>query len=77
MAARKRRSDRQIVGEVVSGSTTTFTLAYIPVSGSLEVFGGPARLLEGATLGGYSLSGKIITPSESYSAGGITANYRY
>jgi hypothetical protein len=77
MGIGNRRGVRQIVGEVVSGSTTTFTLAYLPVSGSLEVFGGPARLKEGATVGGYSLSGQIITPTESYSAGEIMANYRF
>jgi hypothetical protein len=77
MVIGNRRGMRQITGEVVAGSSVTFTLAHIPVADSVEVFGGPARLLNGATQGGYSLSGQVITPSESYSAGGITANYLY
>lgn len=73
----RRRGMRPKVGEVVAGSDTTFTLERQPMPESLEVFGGPARLAEGATVGGYSVSGQVITTTESYSAGEIRANYRW
>ncbi len=59
--------------EIISGSTQTFTLAYTPISGSLELYGQRKRLYPGDD---YSISGKVITTIASYSAGDLLGDYQ-
>jgi hypothetical protein len=61
--------------EVVSGSTTTFTLSLTPVVGSVHLYGNGMRLTPGAG-NDYTISEKIITTANSYSSGQILADYR-
>jgi hypothetical protein len=68
--------------EVVAGSGTAWTLAHTPVGGCvplvvvmLPAFGGITLLL-GQTPG-FTISGSNITTTNSYSAGGVFAWYRY
>lgn len=60
--------------EIVSGSGTTFTLANTPTAGSVRVFGLGQRLVPTTD---YSISGAVITPVSSWSAGQILADYTY
>ncbi len=64
----------QIVGEIVYGSGTSFTLAHPPVANTLALYGGGVRLDEGSG-DDYVLSGSIITTAVSYTAGQVTADY--
>jgi hypothetical protein len=65
-----------VIGEVVSGSGTSFTLAHTPVSSSLRLFGAGQRLTPGAG-NDYTISGATITTVNSYSAGQLLADYNY
>jgi hypothetical protein len=66
----------QIVGEIVYGSGTSFTLAHPPVANTLALYGSGIRLTEGVSAD-YVLNGSIITfnSPESYAAGTVTADY--
>jgi hypothetical protein len=65
-----------VIGEVVSGSGTTFTLANTPIAGSLRLFGAGQRLTPGAG-NDYTISGAVITTVNSYNAGQIIGDYNY
>lgn len=65
-----------VYNEVVSGSGIIFTLVHIPVSGTVVVYGNGQRLTPGAG-NDYTISGAIITTTNSYSAGQILADYTY
>lgn len=63
--------------EVVSGSSTTFTLANTPTAGSQHVYGNGQRLTPGAG-NDYTIAGAVITIlAGSYSAGAVLADYRH
>ncbi len=65
-----------IYNEVVSGSATTFTLANTPAAGLYAVYANGQRLTPGAG-NDYTLSGAVITTSQSWSAGAVLADYQY
>lgn len=60
--------------EIVSGSGTSFTLAHTPVSGLLAVYGQGQRLSPTAD---YTISGAVITTTNSWGAGQILSDYQY
>lgn len=64
--------------EVVAGSGTSFTLANVPIVGSVQLYGEGQRLTPGNV--DYTISGKNITiksdVGQTYSAGTILADYR-
>src|SRR5258708_6844045 len=65
----------QIVGEICSGSGTSFALAFTPVSNSQAIYGSGIRLTPGIG-NDYTISGGAITIiNGSYSAGQVTADY--
>jgi hypothetical protein len=64
----------KIVGEICSGSGTSFTLGFNPVTNSLALYGGGIRLQEGVG-NDYIIVGQVITLANSYSSGQITAGY--
>src|SRR5690242_6393904 len=66
-----------ITGEVVSGSGTSFTLANTPVVGSVALYGGGIRLIQGSNAD-YTINGAAITivNAPGYSAGSVVADYR-
>src|SRR5437016_2831353 len=63
-----------IVGEIVSGSGTSWTLAYAPVANSVALYAGGVRITPGVG-NDYSIVGLAITTFASYSAGQLTADY--
>lgn len=60
--------------EEVAGSGTLFTLAFLPIAGSVKLYARGQRLT--ILSGDYSIIGKTITPSLSWSAGDLYADYR-
>lgn len=69
-----------ITGEIVSGSGTSFTLAYPPISGSDAVYNGAARLRRfPATNYDYTINYTTggITMQYSLSTGALLADYRH
>ncbi len=69
-------SGTQVYNEIVSGSGTTFTLAFTPTTGTVVVYGNGQRLTPGAS-NDYTISGAIITTTNSFSAGTILADYSH
>lgn len=65
-----------VFNEVVAGSGTTFTLAHTPTSGTVQVFGNGQALTPGVA-NDYTISGAIITTTNSFGAGTILSNYLY
>lgn len=63
-----------VYGEVVAGSTTTFTLAHTPIAGTVRVHALGQRLTLGTD---YTISGATITTVSSWLAGAILADYAY
>lgn len=63
-----------VYNEVVSGSSTTFTLAHTPVTGTLRVYVRGQRILPTT---GYTLTGAIITTVDTLAAGDVNADYEY
>lgn len=61
-----------VVGEVVGGSGTTWTLLFTPTSGTLKLFGAGPRLKEGDD---YTVAGVTITTINPYPAGSLIADY--
>lgn len=60
--------------EVVSGSGTSFTLAFTPVAGSQHIYGNGIRLTPTVD---YTISGTAITIiAGTYVAGAVLADYR-
>lgn len=69
---------REVVGEAVDGSGTTWTLDHIPHSGTLEFFVNGVLLKSGATAAGYTRSGATITTTETYDSDAeALANYKW
>ena len=66
-----------VVNEVVPGSGTAFTLVNNPVSGSVALYNGGARIWPGAPPKDYTISGPNITMNYSLSTGALLADYRY
>jgi hypothetical protein len=64
----------QIVGEIVSGSGTTWTLAQTPVANSVALYASGVRINPGIG-NDYTINGIAITTFGSYMAGTITADY--
>ena len=62
-----------VMNEIVSGSGATFTLANTPVALSVAVYIRGQRALLGTD---YTISGKIITTTNSLSASDLIADYR-
>jgi hypothetical protein len=61
-----------IVGETVSGSGTSWTLANVPKSGSVKLYGSGVRLDVGND---YSITGPAISTLNSYPEGSLIADY--
>jgi hypothetical protein len=64
----------EIVGEIVSGSGTSWTLAQTPVVNSVALYASGVRLTPGVG-NDYTINGTAITTVQSYSAGQLTADY--
>lgn len=62
----------RVIGEIVPGSGTSFTLTKTPVAGTQAIYGVGQRLTLTAD---YSISGKNITTVNSWSSGDIVADY--
>ena len=61
--------------ELVAGSTTIFTLAHLPISGTLQLYANRMRLYP-TTDYTVNLSTGVITTVASYSAGDLLADYQ-
>jgi hypothetical protein len=61
-----------IIGEIVSGSGTSWILATVPKSGSVKLYGSGVRLDPGND---YSITGPAITTINSYPEGSLIADY--
>lgn len=61
-----------VYNELVSGSGTAFVLANIPTVGTVRVYARGQRLTLGTD---YTISGKNITTTDTWSAGDLTADY--
>lgn len=61
--------------EVVSGSGTSWTLSGTPISGSQHIYANGQRLTPGAG-NDYTISGAVITTTNSFSAGQLLADFR-
>src|SRR5258708_6046417 len=64
----------QVVGEVVTGSGTSFSLAQTPVVNSVALYANGVRVNPGVG-NDYTINGIAITTFASYVAGQITADY--
>ena len=65
----------QVIGEIVTGSGTSFTLAFNPVPNTVALYGSGVRLQEGIG-NDYTINGQAITIlNGSYTAGQVTADY--
>lgn len=64
----------QVVGEVVSGTGTAWTLAHTPLAGTLALYANGQRLAETTD---YTLSGANITTLTSWATGTLLADYQY
>lgn len=67
-------SGTEVVGEEVSGSGTSFTLAHTPTTGTLKLFIRGQRV---SLTTDYTLAGAVITTVNSWSAGDLVADYTY
>jgi hypothetical protein len=63
--------------EVVSGSALSYTLANLPLAGTVALYNGGARLRPGALPADYTISGAAITMNYSVAAGGLLADYMH
>lgn len=69
-------SGTPVVGEIVPGSGTTYTLAHTPLAGTLAVYINELR--KPSTPGvDYTLSGAVITTVQSWGTGDVIADYSY
>ena len=69
-------SNTFVYNEIVAGSGTTFTLANIPITGLYAIYGEGQRLTPGAG-NDFTISGSVITTTNSFSAGTIIADYQH
>ncbi len=60
-----------VVGELVSGSGTTYTLANTPTAGTVAVYARGQRYFN------FTISGAVITTGDTWAAGDIYADYSY
>ena len=63
-----------IVGEIVAGSGTNWTLAQTPVPNSVALYANGVRLTPGAG-NDYTINGIVIVTAAIYSGGVVTADY--
>lgn len=63
-----------VVGEIVSGNGTSWTLARTPVPNLVALYAGGVRLTPGIG-NDYTINGIAITTFVSYAAGQVTADY--
>src|SRR5450755_4733526 len=63
-----------IVGEIVAGSGTSWTLAEAPVPNSVALYASGVRITPGVG-NDYTINGIAIVTAGSYSAGQLTADY--
>jgi hypothetical protein len=66
-----------VYNEIVSGSGTTFTLAYTPVAGMFALFAQGQRLYPTGDSPDYTLAGAVITTVNSWLAGNILCDYQH
>lgn len=64
-----------VYNEIVGGSGTTFTLAFVPTVGSQMLYIRGQRITPGLTT--YSILGKVITTIDTLAAGDVVADYTY
>lgn len=64
-----------VVGEIVSGSGTTYTLAHTPLAGTLAVYINEVRKIGGGV--DYTLSGAVIITVQTWGTGDVIADYSY
>lgn len=69
-------SGTQVNNEIVAGSGNAFTLAVVPIPGSVTIYANGQRLTPGAG-NDYTISGANITTANPYSAGSLLADYRH
>lgn len=69
-------SGTAVYNEIVAGSANTFTLAFIPTSGTVRVMGYGQRLTPGAS-NDYTISGAVITTANPFATGSILADYSH
>ena len=67
-------SGTQVIGEVVSGSGTAWTLAHTPLTDTLALYANGQRLTVTVD---YTLVGAAITTLTSWVAGTVLADYSY
>lgn len=67
---------QNIVGEVLSGSGTSWTFSHTPVSGTIDLKANGVSLELDAVSNGFTVSGTTATTTEEWDAGAIIANYR-
>jgi hypothetical protein len=75
-----RRGKRHITDEICAGGNGhTFQLSRPPIISTVEIYGGPAKLALGASVGGFVLSdhGQTVTTSEEYNEGEIRASFNW
>lgn len=70
----KSSSGTSVYNEVVSGTGTSWTLAYTPITGTVRLFGEGQRLLPTTN---YTISGATITTVDSWPTGAISADYNH
>lgn len=61
--------------EIVSGSGTSWTLANVPITGTVALYANGQRLTPGGV--DYTISAAAITTVLSWSAGTVLADYQY
>lgn len=64
----------QVFNEVVSGSNTTWTLAFTPSVGTQAIYANGQRLTPTTD---YTISGAAITTIDSWAAGTVLADYQH
>jgi hypothetical protein len=60
--------NRRVTNEVPTGTGTTFTLAYVPITGTLDFMVNGLLLKAGSGAGTYSLTGAVVTTATTYDA---------
>ncbi len=71
---RKCSEPQPVDSEIVAGDTNTFTLAHVPITGRLHLYGLGPRLYPTTD---YTIAGAVITTVSSWPAGSLLADYYY
>lgn len=72
---RKCSEANEIFNEIVAGSGNDYTLAHIPVEGTVAVYARGQRLYPSGPIQGYDITDDAITTIDPWSAGDILADY--